>query len=155
MTKKAFPLFLLVFLAWVALACSSNPAKTEFAKAEKTWVGENISSYQIEVLVMESTWHAQYHKITVHENAVIESSARCIPAPAELGTCEVKAFSAEEYTIPGLYAQARSRLESEYAQWIKISYDPIYGFPNRISFNNPDMIDGDWAWSVTAFEILE
>ena len=154
MKKKLFMIFLLVSLAWIAVACNSNPAKAELVEAEKIWTGKNIPSYQIEVLVVESTWHAQYHKITVRENAVVESSARCIPAPAELGTCEVKTYTVEKYTVSGLFAQAQSRLESEYAQWIKISYDPIYGFPSQISFNNPDIIDGDWAWRVTAFEIL-
>lgn len=155
MKKKAFMIVLLASLSWIAASCNSNPAKAELVEAEKTWTGENISSYQIEVLVVESIWHAQSHTIIVQENAVIESSARCIPAPTELGTCEVEAFSAEKYTVPGLFVQAQSQLESQYAQWLKITYDPIFGFPHQISFDNPDMIDEDWSWRVTAFEILK
>jgi len=160
--NQPLAILLLASLVWIAVACNSgstsastSPSTTPLDQAEQKWTGQNITNYRIEVLVVNSIWHAQSHQINVQNNAVTESTARCIPAPIEAGTCEVRAYSAEEYTIPGLFAQARSQIQSQQAQWIKITYDPTYGFPNQISFDNPNIVDEDWTWRVTMFEALK
>ena len=162
MKNQPLAILLLASLVWVAVACNSgsaptpmSPSTTPLDQAEQKWTGQNITNYRMEVLVVNSIWHAQSHQIIVQSNAVAESTARCIPAPGEAGTCEVRAYSAEEYTIPGLFAQARSQIQSQQAQWIKITYDPTYGFPSQISFDNPNIIDEDWTWRVTMFEALK
>jgi hypothetical protein len=162
MKKQPLVILVLASLVWIAVACNSGSAPTpmptlttQLDQAEKKWTGQNITNYRMEVLVVSSIWHAQSHQIIVQNNAVVESTARCIPAPIEAGTCEVRAYTAEEYTIPGLFAQARSQIQSQQAQWIKITYDPTYGFPSQISFDNPNIVDEDRTWRVTTFEPLK
>jgi hypothetical protein len=161
---KKHPLVILVLasLIWMAVACKSgsvpapmSSSTTQLDQAEQKWTGQNITNYRLEVLVVSSIWHVQSYQIIVKNNAVAESTARCIPAPAEAGTCEVRAYTAEEYMIPGPFAQVRSHMQSQQSQWIKITYDPTYGFPSQISFDNPDIVDEDWTWRVTTFEALE
>ena len=160
MKKHPFVILLLASLVWITVACNSGSAPmtksmTQLDQAEQKWTGQNITSYRMEVLVVSSIWHAQSHQIIVQNNAVAESTARCIPAPMEAGTCEERAYTAEEYTIPGLFAQARSQIQGQQIQWIKITYDPTYGFPDQISFDNPNIIDEDWTWRVMTFEALK
>ena len=162
MRNQPLAILLLVPLLWIAVSCNSGSAPTPMSKsmtqldqAEQKWTNQNITSYRMEVLVVNSIWHAQSHQIIVQNNAVAESTARCIPAPMEAGTCEVRAYTAEEYTVPSLFAQARSQIQGQQIQWIKITYDPTYGFPNQISFDNLNIIDEDWTWRVMIFEALK
>ena len=134
-------------------AATPDPT-SQLEQAELRWKGQKITNYRIEVLVVDSVWNAQAHQIMVQNNAVVNATAYCIPAPTEAGKCKVRSFTAEEYTIPGLFAQARANLKSQQVQWIEITYDPTYGFPSQITFDNPDIIDEDWTWRVTSFETL-
>lgn len=151
-------LFAFLVAIWIPVACSSASATPQLDQAERKWTRQNITSYRIEVLVVSSIWHAQSHQIVVNDNAVADSTAECIPAPMEsaLGAgCEVWAYTAEEYAVPGLFAKARSKVHSQQARWVKITYDPTYGFPRQISFDDPNIVDEDWTWRVTTFEVLK
>lgn len=123
-------------------------------RAELKWKQPSVSSYRIEVLE-GSIWHAQTHTITIRNNQVVESSADCVPAPAEGGKCTVEAFDPDTFTVPGLFGTARTRTTSEQAKWMKITFDPTYGYPSQISYNNPDILDEEWSMRVTAFEVLK
>lgn len=160
MKKHPFVILLLASLVWIMVACHlqstlMSKSMTQLDQAEQKWTGQNITSYHMEVLVVNSIWHAQSYQIIVQNNSVAESTARCIPAPMEAGTCELRAYTAEEYTIPSLFAQARSQIQGQQIQWIKITYDPIYGFPSQISSDNPNIVDGDWRWRVMTFEAIK
>ncbi len=151
MYKQPFFLLSLLLIAGLLAACRLSPGSRELARAEKRWQAQPIDSYQIEVLVVNSTWHAQYHLITVRDGEVVDSSARCIPAPAEMGKCEVREYTADDYTVPGLFSKARTALTSIYARFMEVDYEPTYSFPNIISYSNPEIIDGGWMWRVTSF----
>jgi hypothetical protein len=155
---KRRAIFMLCLCVVLLAACSVSPTTTPASpldQSEQAWSRQNIASYRIEVLVVQSVWHAQSHQITVRNNQVVDTTASCIPAPTEAGKCEVKAFNAEDYVVPGLFARARKHTEGEQAQWTKVTYDPTYGFPRQISFDDPGVVDEDWTWRVTAFEVLE
>jgi hypothetical protein len=152
--KRYSPLYRLALLfVWLLLvpACRSE-AEAALAEAEGRWQEQGIDDYRIEVLVVRSIWHAQSHVITVENGVVTEQTAACIQAPAEFEACEVEAFAAEDFTVPDLFAKARDSSDQE---WIEVVYDPTYGYPDSISFNNPEIVDGDWSWGVTSFEVLE
>ncbi len=158
MRRQALSLLCVVFLMWTAAACTVYRGvvpSMEIDQANRKWQELGITSYHIEVLAVRSIWHAQLHQITVRRSQVTEASASCIPTLFESGNCTVEAFQAEAYTVPGLLARARSQVQSEQARWAKISYHPIYGFPNQISFDDPEILDEDWTWRVTAFEVLK
>ncbi len=122
---------------------------------EQAWLDQKITSYRIEVLVIHSIWHAQSHQITVRDNQIESATAACIPAPIEAGKCKVETFNAEDYTVAGLFRKARSEAQSHKATPTKITYDSTYHFPQQISYDDPKMVDEDWSWGVTAFEVLK
>ena len=122
---------------------------------ERAWLDQKITSYRIEVLVVNSIWHAQSHQITVRDNQVESATAACTTAPMEFEKCKVKAFNAEDYTVAGLFRKARSEAEGQQATPAKITYDSTYHFPQQMSYNDPNMVDEDWSWRVTAFEVLK
>ena len=120
---------------------------------EKKWQASGVHSYTITVLDARSIWHAQINKVTVSDGKVTASSATCAVAPAETQGCKTTAFNPEEYTVTGLFARAKTQLNSDQAKWTKINYDSEYGYPSSITFNNPQIIDGDWALIVKNFEV--
>jgi hypothetical protein len=122
---------------------------------EQAWLDQKITSYRIEVLVIHSIWHAQSHQITVRDNQIESATASCIPAPIEAGKCKVETFNAEDYTVAGLFRKAHSEVESQQATPAKITYDSTYHFPQQIAYDDPNMVDEDWSWRVTAFEVLK
>jgi hypothetical protein len=122
---------------------------------ERAWLDQKISSYRIEVRVVNSIWHAQSHQITVRDDQIESATASCIPAPIEAGKCQVKAFNAEDYTVAGLFRKALSQAKSRQATPAKITYDSTYHFPQQISYDDPNIVDEDWGWVVTAFEVLK
>lgn len=123
-------------------------------QAEHKWQAQGIRSYRIQVLHLQSIWHAQTYSITVRNERVIDQSAFCVPAPSEAGQCTVRPFKAEDYTVPGLFAIARTQAGNAEGKWTKITFDPIYGFPSGIAFDNPQVYDDDTAWSVKSFAVL-
>jgi hypothetical protein len=161
MMKQPMVLLLLASLLWMTPACAARDAETpapgdvstaEMDQAEEKWNGQKVSGYRVEVLVVNSIWHAQSHKLVVENGAVVESSAACSPAPFEGKTCDVRPFDAEAYTVPGLFARAREQQQGQGAQWLKITFDPTYGFPSQISYDDPNVTDADWTWRVMEFE---
>ena len=158
MSRRFLSLLCAVCLTWTTVTCTvfrGVVPSTEIDQADRNWQELGITSYHIQVLVVRSIWHAQLHQITVRSGQVREASASCIPTLFESGNCAVEAFHAEDYTVVGLLARARSQVQTEQVRWTKISYHPTYGFPSQISFYNPEILDEDWTWRVTAFEVLK
>ena len=145
-------------LGGMLATCKGVPealATPSIDQREQVWQEQNITAYRIEVLIVRSVWHAQSHRITVRNGQVESATATCVPAPTEAGKCKVEDFNAADYTVAGLFREAHAQTQSEFAAWVTITYDPIYGFPQQISYNHPEMIDEDWSWRVTAFEVLK
>ena len=91
-------------LAYDTMGVSRAPTATpllpllkQVERGEEKWKKRGVTSYCIEVRVSRSTWRLQTHRIVVRNGQVVESSATCDPAPAELGTCEVEPFDAQDY----------------------------------------------------------
>lgn len=151
----------LLCLTVMSIACNAcglaggNPLMAQIGQAERRWQDQGIESYRLEVRFVRSIWHAQSHLVTVRDGAVVEESASCVPAPTESGKCEVEPFNAAEYTVPGLFTQARARAQVDEGQWTSVAFDPTYSFPSQISFDNPEVYDEDMAWIVLTFEVLE
>jgi hypothetical protein len=139
--------------------CGSGGSLVEQVEsARRVWNRQGIDSYRIVVSHVQGTWHYQSHTITVRDGQVEHQSATCVTAPMEtaLGKeCEVEPFDPEEYTVPGLFATARSLAEQYPRQGVEIGFDGDYCFPSGIRFDLPDVVDEDQAWGVGSFEVLE
>ena len=66
-----------------------------------------------------------------------------------------KTFDPDEFTIPALFSMAEHQIKSQSSKWLKVTYDPDYGFPDLISFNDPDSLDEDWSYQVISFTKLD
>ncbi|MEE8443282.1 MAG: DUF6174 domain-containing protein [Dehalococcoidia bacterium] len=128
---------------------------TEVDKAEKQWRTQGITSYHLEVRVVNSIWHVQSHQLNVRDSEVVDTTAYCYPTPTEGNQCEVEEFNAEDFTVEGLFSQARSQIQNQEERWRQIDFDPTYGFPNFIWFDDPDVYDDDGGWIVGTFQVLE
>ncbi len=157
MNRRIVSVVHLVCLGVVLASCRSAQDLSlpqEVERAEQQWAEQGVDDYRI-VVVTSSIWHMQIHDIIIQGDNVAEASATCEPAPTESGKCEVQPFDAEDYTVPGLFARARWLAQARDAQYGRIEFDSAYGFPARMSFNHPEMIDEEWGWRVATFEVLE
>jgi hypothetical protein len=161
MRTKAMCLVSLAFFTLALVGCDlQSPSRSdqllaEIDRQEQKWLEKDIDSYRIVVSCVRSTWHAQTQEIVVSEGKVVEQSATCTPAPAESGECQVESFDPDEYTVAGLFALAHSMAEGDAGDWTEIEFDPVYGFPVRIAYDDPDMMDEDSYWGVRSFEANE
>jgi hypothetical protein len=128
--------------------------QTQIDKAEQQWQAQHIGKYRIEVQHVQSIWHLQINTITVEDGKVVAQSATCQPAPFEGRECKVKPFNAKDYTVAGLFAQARSVAKSERGG-VTITFDQTYGFPKLIISAPPRLVDADSSWEVLSFEVLD
>jgi len=142
----------------VTVGCAGGRLVAQVRRAERRWQRSDIDSYRIEVSLRSGSWHYQTHVVTVRNGEVVDASASCVTAPMEtaLGKeCEVEDFDPGTYTVPGLFALARALAEANPGGAVEIDFADTYGFPRWISYDLADVVDGDQAWSVGAFEVLE
>jgi serine/threonine-protein kinase len=121
--------------------------------AERRWSAQGMSSYQIVVRYMNSTWLLQWQTIMVRDGQVVDETARCLATPAGPNPCQVQPFDPPRSTVPGLFAKARSLVEREPPEAIKLTFDETYGFPQAIVLNLPNVVHGDLNWRVESFTI--
>ena len=142
----------------VTVGCSGGRLVAQVRRAERRWQRGDIGNYRIEVSLRSGTWHYQTHVVTVRNGEVVDASASCVTAPMEtaLGKeCEVEDFDPGTYTVPGLFALARSLTEASPRDAVEIDFDDTCGFPKRISYDLAHAVDEEQAWGVRAFEVLE
>jgi len=136
------------------IAGSERRLERAIRQGEHLWQERDVRSYRIQVATI-SIWHYQVHDVTVQDGQVVTATARCEPAPTEMGKCEVEDFDPEEFTVPALFERARWLAGQDDGRWSKVQIDPSYGFPRMLSFDDPDIIDEEWGWGVRGFEVLE
>ncbi len=144
----------LFFLILSPSACTTTP-KSLITSGQKIWEETGINSYQISVQVIQNIWHLQIYNLTIENGLVIDSNTSCIPAPYEGRECTIKSFDPDEFTISALFSMAEHQINCQSSKWLKITYDPDYGFPNLISFNDPESLDEDWSYQVISFTKLD
>jgi hypothetical protein len=147
-------LVLLFFLILSLSACTTTP-KSQLTSGEKIWEESGINNYQISIQVVQSIWHLQIYNLTVEDGLVIDSSTSCIPAPYEGRECAIKTFDPDDFAIPALFSLAEQQIKSKQSKWLKIDYDPDFGFPTMITFNDPEILDEDWSYQVISFTKID
>jgi hypothetical protein len=128
---------------------SKNVNAAQIDTAERQWVASSIVSYRISVQDA-SFWHAQTNTITVENGSIVSQSATCIDAPGGPWPCTVDPFTASDYTVPGLFAWARSSIAQPDLS-VRITFDPDYGFPRAIGTDIPNASDAIHSLSVREF----
>jgi hypothetical protein len=132
-----------------------NPVLEEqITSAENTWLSLGINDYMIEVTAVD-VWNFQTHKIQVQNGDVLTASASCLPSPKVGEDCEVQPFEAIHYTVQGLFRYARTEARRDGGVYTEIEFDPTYGFPMKIRYDNPQMVDEEFTLLVIVFEPLE
>lgn len=134
---------------------TSNPdLEGQISSAENTWLSLGINDYLIEVTVV-NVWNFQTHKIQVQNGDVLTASASCLPSPKVGEDCEVQPFEAVNFTVQGLFRYARTEARREGGVYTEIEFDPTYGFPMKIHYDNPTMVDEEFTLLVIVFEPFE
>jgi hypothetical protein len=149
-----------LFLAgyWALVAFSEPGLSQQVEQAEEKWAEQEVKAYRIQVDEINDIWHWQRHDITVENGQVTAHSAVCYPTPAELGKCEVLPYEPEKFTVSALFEEAYHLAQlsnnSKYRTEIQFQFDPIYGFPTRLSSNTPEVTDAFSLLEVKEFEPL-
>lgn len=122
--------------------------------AEQHWQDSQIASYRLTVLEVHSIWWAQRMTVTVTDGHVVDLQSMCIPAPAQGRTCTIQLVEPSDYLVPTLLAKARALSERQRPEHIRLAFDSTLGYPTTISYNNPQIIDGDYGLTIETFERL-
>lgn len=136
------------------VACTERKPDTSsdvLRQNQEKWQEKKIIDYTLEVMVVNSIWHVQKYSLTVNNGSLINSNVVCSPAPMEFGSCTIQAFEISDYQIQGLFGKAKEMLESDSSAYTKIEYDPDFGFPAEIIYDDPSVVDEDWSWRVISF----
>jgi hypothetical protein len=139
------------WLLGAACLAACRPVST-VDRQEQRWRSLGITDYRLRALDVRSIWHAETVTVTVRAGALADHNAACIPAPIEDGKCAVRAYDPLEYTVEGLFARARDELRIDGGRHTQVEYDPACGFPTRIAYDHPDIVDEDRIIRVTSFE---
>ena len=113
-------------------------------RAEKRWNSMHINSYTIQVQE-RGWWYAQNYTVVVRKGKVVDFSGTCALVEAS-EPCQVSDLNAEGFTVPNLFAIARTK-----AYAAKIGFDASYGFPSTIRYNDPRLADEEEEWTVLEF----
>ena len=148
-------LYVILFSIFISACNLKTWINKELDFSQVKWAAQDITSYKIVVLAVNSIWHAQTIKVEVLNNQVIDHSATCIPAPTEPDSCEIQPYNAEDFTVSGLFAHAIDMTGKQDKKWVEIKFQTKYGYPEQISFDDPEILDEDSTWRVTSFEVVK
>jgi len=159
MKRMAIPIVLLVVLTLNACtrfgsaATPTVPPSPLLAKldaGEAVWRGAGVTRYRIVVVDGVSSFApvTRVFTITVRDGQVVEKTADCRSGP-----CGTPTFNAEEYTVPGLFAQARANA-SDPKLATNLTLDPTYGFPTYLATSVPNATESSGSLRVEQFQPL-
>lgn len=157
-SRKSILFLLLLTVFWLTGCDGGSTLSAEITRGESKWQSQGVTSYVIEVSHMSATWHYQTHTITVQDGEVVVSSAECVDAPMETAlemSCEVRTYDPMDYIVPGLFRLAWAHFENFPTQNLTIEFDPDYGYPTAIRYDDPNIQDDDQSWVVRHFETIE
>lgn len=152
--RTIYRLALFMFLVFTLAGCNGNHADISSGVLQdnlKKWQEMKIQDYRIEVMVVNSIWHAQQNTLTVVNGFPVDAESTCSPAPMEFGECVIQTFDLHDFEVEGLFRKAQEVLKSDGAADIEVEYDPDYGFPVEILYDDPAVVDDDWSWRVISF----
>lgn len=137
----------LILLA-ILLLTACGPKKTEMEQridqAERTWSAKKMDAYILDVKCI-SVWSIQNIHIEVRGDQVVSHSATCERSLMTSGDCKVEEYTPENFTVAGLFRNARKLAGVEKPQYAEIEFSPTYGFPAILGYNDPDMYDEEWS----------
>ncbi|MBN9390533.1 MAG: hypothetical protein J0I20_21060 [Chloroflexi bacterium] len=131
---------------------------------EQKWKAKNIASYQVEMTYHNTPWPpGEHYAVTVRNNAVAEvaySLVKCMSCSEDVPPTPDPAKrtykDARGLTVPGLFELARTSVYGyvNVASAFKITFDPAYGFPKRMTTESIRYTDLGKYWDVMGFKEL-
>jgi hypothetical protein len=156
--KRPGVLFCVLVMVVLAGCAASGHLFAQIRDGMQTWYRQGITSYRIDVVHVRSSWHYERHTITIRDGQLVGESASCATEPMEIAVgqeCAVEPFDPADYTVIGLFVTAQSLAEAHPKNGVEIKFDSTFGFPSRIFYDLPDVVDDDELWEVISFEVLE
>ena len=119
------------------------------ADARAHWASHDLTRYAYHVTA-SSSWvgSVDVGEVLVWGDEVTETIA---PDLAPGDPFYPPRFGIQYGTVERLFAV----VESHPVQWMSATYDPEFGFPTSIRFNDPTWIDEEWGLSIDGFRVLE
>ena len=119
-------------------------------QAERRWQAQAVTSYHI--AGQQIAFGPGYtYELTVRNGSIVDQA--CHEQIGRTNWCQTN-FKPEQYTIPSLFAFARSQaLDTQ--RKTTITFDKVYGYPTRIFSDIPEAVDDEVTLLVTAFEVLK
>jgi hypothetical protein len=159
--KRLMILLIITLIVPITSACSTLPMPSRSAadrdqltgqidQAEQRWQAQAITSYRIAGQQM-AFGPGYTYELTVRNGRIIDQA--CRERVGRTNWCQTN-FKPEQYTIPGLFAFARSQVFDTQRK-TTITFDKVYGYPTRIFSDIPGAVDDELTVSVTAFEVLK
>ena len=144
---KHYILFFTRLLLCILLTgCTGSELVHQIDRAEQKWNRMGIDNYSIQVQA-GGWWYLHNYTVVVREGKVVSYFSTCVEAPAQIEPCKVSPFDPEDFTVPGLFAAARTGPE----EFTTVTFHPEYGFPLTIRYDDPQLADEEQLWSVLEF----
>jgi hypothetical protein len=118
------------------------------------WTATEITDYRLTVLVSERPYFEAQHTVTVADGEIVDYMVECIIAPDSF--CDPDHFNPAEYTVRGLFSNAR-----RYAERVRggvvfyIDFHLEYHYPEYFGQSRDDVEDALSEWRVTDFEVIQ
>jgi Family of unknown function (DUF6174) len=156
--KAKVEVLVILLVSIIISGCQSTKETIAINQSEKKWLDQKIQNYRIEV---------HYYTLgTEVFTTILVRNGKVVDVKCSVGTmftngdildqCAYFLQNPEFLAVPGLFDSARSlvsdvnNLNDEMkANAISISFDPQYGFPNRMAWNPPEPTE----WEVLSFKV--
>jgi hypothetical protein len=151
-----FILFGLGLVVIIVLFSIGNATTLRTNIAEYQWQRHGVRDYHITV-ELTGDWMNMTIDSTVQNQRVI----RALCTQAEVTTpCP---FPPEyQYDVPGLFAlahigsplAARTTIPNHVSSCLRIAFDSVYQYPERMSYDCPGSVDDQWQLHVRSFDVV-
>ena len=132
-------------------------ASADLQAAEARWARNGSPHYRITV-----AWGGfgprERHTLYVHDGVVGDFESRCFNGPESV---DCGAVDYSRYTIPGLFALLRGKVaeqgpggETPGSPFVRVRYDPEFGYPVEFSYGARFVPDAATRWEIEDFQLI-
>lgn len=125
-------------------------------EAQAAWAAQEITDYQL-TLHWSSFWTAADYTLRVENSNVVEIVATCDYSMGDFipdSGCWLPSISAQDLSIPGLFANMRTIAELDREGDAPFAVDATNSFPVWLFYDERMIVDEEWSISVVSFEAL-
>jgi hypothetical protein len=120
-------------------------------KNRAIWEQKRITDYSVTSRCLSMWQGASYHLI-VQDSAVSSFTVTCINTPLSFEECKVAEEEPESFTVEGFFDRVANIESGTEKEFLTVEYDPEFGYPAIISFNDPKSVDEEYSCMILEFQ---